>query len=110
MINNANKIRLRFIRVKERAHPSYRTMIEDWLERFEREQEFRRHHLARFERGAPNPWVFDDGSGPLNACVAAIVTASRAGILPADLSRERTLLTSRFEAYEMGLRRRLLHH
>jgi hypothetical protein len=84
-------------------------MIEDWLERLEGEQEFRKYHLARFERRASNPWEFDDGSGPLNACLAAMVAASRAGILPADLRRERKLLTASFNAYERGLRRRLLH-
>lgn len=51
---------------------------------------------------------FDDGSGCLRACVTAMVDASRVGILPADLNRERKLLTTRFNAYASGLRRRLL--
>jgi hypothetical protein len=109
MINCADKIRVRFMKARVGAHPSYWAMIEDWLERLEGEQKFRGHHLARFERGASTPWVFDDGLGPLNACVAAMVAASRSGILPADLGCERKLLTASFKAYERGLRRRILH-
>ncbi|WP_189041735.1 hypothetical protein [Aliidongia dinghuensis] len=83
-------------------------MIDDWQERFAADQSFRRLHLERFERGAADPWVFDDGSGPLEACAAAIVAASRARILPADLGPEGKSLMARIAAYANGLRRRLL--
>jgi hypothetical protein len=110
MINCAEDIRLRFVGVRDRGHASYRAMIDDWLLRTKREQEFRHHHLARFERGASDSSVFDDGAGLPAACLAAMVAASRAGILPADLSRERTLLITSLNAYQTGLNRRLLRH
>ncbi len=47
MIAGAEKIRLRLVAIRERAHASYCMMIEDWLLRIEREQDFRRHHLVR---------------------------------------------------------------
>lgn len=64
MIGGADDVRLRFVRARERAHASYRAMIDDWLSRIEREQEYRRHHLARFERGAADPSIFGRRSGP----------------------------------------------
>jgi hypothetical protein len=108
MIALAEKSRTRFTAVRERSHPDYRAMVDDWLERLRAEQAYRRFHLGRFERGATDGRVFDDGSGPLGACAAAMVSASRAGILPADLDGERKLLTAALHAYVAGLRRRLL--
>jgi hypothetical protein len=108
MIALAETTRTRVATVRERAHPDYGAMVDDWLERLRVEQEYRRFHLGRFERGAADARVFDDGSGPLGACAAAMVSASRTGILPADLDRERKLLTAAIHAYAAGLRRRLL--
>jgi hypothetical protein len=108
MIALAEGARTRFTAVRERAHPDYRAMVDDWLERFRAEQAYRQFHLVRFERGAADGRVFDDGSGSLGACAAAMVSASRAGILPADLDTERKLLTAAIHAYAAGLRRRLL--
>jgi hypothetical protein len=108
MILLAEKARTRFTAVHERAHPDYRAMVDDWLERLRAEQAYRQFHLRRFERGAVDDRVFDDGSGPLGACAAAMVSASRAGILPADLDGERKPLTAAIHAYAAGLRRRLL--
>jgi len=108
MIALAEKAQTRFTAVRERANPDYRAMVDDWLERLRAEQAYRQFHLRRFERGAVDDRVFDDGSGPLGACAAAMVSASRAGILPADLDGERKLLTAAIHAYAAGLRRRLL--
>jgi hypothetical protein len=110
MIDCAEKVRLRFVRVRDGADAGYHTMIDDWLLRIEREQEYRRHHLVRFESGASDSSVFDDGSGLPGACLAAIIAASRVGILPADINRERALLTTSLNVYQAGLRRRLLRH
>jgi hypothetical protein len=96
--------------VRGQAHGDYYQLLDDWLNRLENEQAFRHLHLQRFERGAADPWSFDDGCGSLGACTAAMVNASRAGILPVDLRRERKLLTARFNVYASGLRRRLLRH
>jgi hypothetical protein len=52
--------------------------------------------------------MFDDGSGPIEACAAAMVAASRAGLLPADLSLEKNTLSAKIDNYADGLRRRLL--
>jgi hypothetical protein len=108
MIALADITRTRFSAVRGRAHPEYRAMVDDWLERLRAEQAYRQFHLGRFERGAADSRVFDDGSGPLGACTAAMVSASRVGILPADLDAERKLLTAAIHAYAAGLRRRLL--
>ena len=83
-------------------------MVDHWLERLHAEQAYRQFHLGRFERGAADGRVFDDGSGPLGACAAAMLSTLRAGILPADLDAERKLLTAAIHAYAAGLRRRLL--
>jgi hypothetical protein len=108
MIALADITRTRFSAVRERAHPEYRAMVDDWLERLRAEQAYRQFHLERFERGAADGRVFDDGSGPLGASAASMVSASRAGILAADLDTERKLLTAAIHAYATGLRRRLL--
>lgn len=110
MISLAERREKRLLAVRERAHPENSALIDDWLRRLAAEQQYRQYHLERFERGTENPWVFDDGSGPLGACAAAMLAASRAGILPADLSQERKRLTARISDYTSGLRRRLLHH
>jgi hypothetical protein len=110
MIARSDNIQGRFAAVRERAHADYHQMIDDWLNRLADEQDFRRLHLQRYERGAADPWSFDDESGPLGACAVAMVDASRAGTVPVDLSREHKLLTARVEAYCTGLRRRLLRH
>jgi hypothetical protein len=110
MIERADKTRERFAAVRGQAHGDYYQLLDDWLNRLENEQAFRHLHLQRFERGAADPWSFDDGCGSLGACTAAMVNASRAGILPVDLRRERKLLTARFNVYASGLRRRLLRH
>lgn len=108
MLNQAQKAEERIAAARERSRPEYRAMFDDWQERLATEQGFRRLHLERFTRGASDPWVFDDGSGPLEACAAAMVAASRAGILPADLRRERKSLSAAIGDYSNGLRRRLL--
>lgn len=108
MVALAEKTRTRFTAIRERASPDYRAMVDDWLERLRVEQEYRQFYLGRFERGAVDTRVFDNGSGPLSGCAAAMVSASRAGILPADLDGERKLLTAAVHAYATGLRRRLL--
>lgn len=108
MIALGEGTRSRFTAVRERANPEYRTMIDDWLARLSAEQGYRQFHLGRFERGAVDDRMFEDGSGPLGAGVAAMVSASRAGILPGDLDTERKLLTAAINAYAAGLRRRLL--
>ncbi len=108
MIALAEKTRTRFTTARERANPDYRGMVDDWLERLRVEQEYRQFHLRRFERGAVDAGVFDGGSGPLDACATAMLSTSRAGILPADLDVERKLLTAAIHAYAAGLRRRLL--
>jgi hypothetical protein len=105
MIALAEGARTRFTAVRECAHPDYRAMVDDWLERFRAEQAYRQFHLGRFERSAADGRVFDDGSGPLGACAVAMLSTSRAGILPAA---ERKLLTAAIHAYAGGLRRRLL--
>jgi hypothetical protein len=108
MIALADITRTRFTAVRERAHPDYRAMIDDWLERLCTEQAYRQFHLERFERGAADGCAFDDGSGPLGTGAAAMLSTSRAGILPADLDAERKLLTTAIHVYAAGLRRRLL--
>jgi hypothetical protein len=108
MVSLADAVKRRFLAARERAQPDYFGMIDGWLERIEVEQNYRRFHLARFERGTVDPWIFEDGSGPLGACASAMLATSRAGILPADLSVERKLLTSSLNEYANGLRRRLL--
>lgn len=110
MTNLADTTEKRFLAVREHAHPENLDMIDDWLRRLAAEQKYRHFHLERFERGTANPWVFDDGSGPLGACVAAMLAAPRVGILPGDLSQERKQLTARIDDYTGGLRRRLLSH
>jgi hypothetical protein len=108
MISLANAVKRRFLAARERAQPDYFGMIDDWLDRIEAEQNYRRFHLVRFERGIADPWIFEDGSGPLGACASAMLATSRAGILPGDLSVERKLLASSLNEYVNGLRRRLL--
>lgn len=108
MMSRAEKAGVRIVAARERSHPEYRAMFDDWQERLDAEQGFRRLHLERFRRGATDPWAFDDGSGPLEACAAAMVAASRAGLLPADVSSERKTLSARIADYAAGLRRRLL--
>jgi len=108
MIALAEKTQTRFTAVRERTNPDYRAVVDDWLKRLRAEQAYRQFHRGRFERGADDDRAFDDGSGPLGACAAAMVSASRSGILPADLDIERKLLTSAISAYAGGLRRRLL--
>lgn len=108
MLSRAQKAEERIAVARERSHPDYRAMFDDWQDRLATEQGFRRLHLTRFTRGASDPWVFDEGSGPLDAGVAAMVAASRAGLLPADLSHEKKTLSARIADYANGLRRRLL--
>jgi hypothetical protein len=108
MIGLAATTERRFAAARDQAHRENRGMVEDWLNRVAAEQRHRQFHLDRFERGATNPWVFEDGSGPLDTCAAAMVAASRAGIFPADLIPERRLLIGRIGDYTAGLRRRLL--
>ena len=108
MIRRADKTGERISRARERAHPEYRSVFDDWQERLATEQGFRQLHLNRFTRGGSDMAVFDDGKGPLDACAAAMVAASRAGILPADLSREKKSLTAAVTGYAAGLGRRLL--
>jgi hypothetical protein len=108
MIRRADKTGERISAARERAHPEFRSLFDDWQERLAAEQSFRRLHLDRFTRGSSDSAVFDDGKGPLDACAAAMVAASRAGILPADLSREKRSLTAGVARYAEGLRRRLL--
>jgi hypothetical protein len=108
MISRAEEAGVRIVAARERSHPEYRAMFDDWQERLDAEQGFRRLHLERFRRAATDPWAFDDGSGPLGACAAAMVAASRAGLLPADVSIERETLSARIADYAAGLRRRLL--
>lgn len=108
MIDRADRAAVRIAAARERTHPDYRAMFDDWQERLATEQGYRRLHMDRFTRGASDPSVFDDGSGPLDACAAAMVAASRAGILPADLVLERKSLVAAIVAYAAGLRRRLL--
>lgn len=108
MLSQAQTAEERIAAARERSHPGYQVMFDDWRERLATEQGFRRLHLERFTRGVSDPWSFDDGSGPLEACAAAMVAASRAGLLPADLSPEKKTLTTRIADYAAGLRRRLL--
>jgi hypothetical protein len=80
------------------------------LSRLHTEQEFRKFHRARFERGITDPSAFDGGTEPLDACVGAMISSSRVGIVPCDLEPERKLLTAAINDYAIGLRRRLLRH
>lgn len=108
MIRRADKAGERISAARERAHPEFQSIFDDWQERLASEQNFRRLHLDRFTRGSSDVAVFDDGKGPLDACAGAMVAASRAGILPADLSREKKSLIAAVAGYANGLRRRLL--
>ena len=108
MIHRADKTGERISAARERAHPEFRSIFDNWQERLSTEQSFRRLHLDRFMRGSSDTAVFDDGKGPLDTCAAAMVAASRAGIFPADLSREKKSLTAAVAGYANGLRRRLL--
>ena len=108
MIALAETTRSRFAAARGRAHPDYSAMIDDWLRRLATEQEFRRLHLRRFERCRDDASEFDDRSAPVNACAVAMLFASRAGILPADVAAERRTLVAAVGAFAAGLRRRLL--
>jgi hypothetical protein len=108
MMSQAQKAEERIAAARERSHPGYQVMFDDWRERLATEQGFRRLHLEQFTRGTSDPWAFDDGRGPLEVCAAAMVAASRSGLLPADLSPEKKTLIARIADYAAGLRRRLL--
>jgi len=108
MTVRAERINQRLVAARDRSHPEYHVAIDDWLDRLAAEQSFRRLHLERFAKGVEDPWRFDEGSGPLDGCAAAMVAASRAGLLPADLVPEKKSLTAAVTDYASGLRRRLL--
>lgn len=108
MINRADKTATRVASARSRTAPEYVGLFDDWLARLSAEQEFRRLHLHRFNRGAADPSAFDDGSGPLGAAAAAMFAASCAGLLPADLSNEAKVLKASVASYAAGLRRRLV--
>ena len=110
MIDLADKTAIRMASARSRATPEYVGLFDDWQERLSTEQEFRRLHLRRFNRGAADPQAFDDGSGPLSAPAAAMFAASSAGLLPADLSNEAKMLRATVVSYAAGLRRRLLSY
>lgn len=108
MIARADRMSERLAAARDRSHPDYRVVIDVWRERLEAEQAFRRMHLEKFAKGVNDPWRFDEGSGPLDGCAAAMVAASRAGLFPADLAPEKRSLIAAVKAYAAGLRRRLL--
>lgn len=109
MILQAEKPILRIARY-DNAHNDYVALFNDWRARLEAEQNYRRFYLDKFIRATSEPWIFNSGSGPLEACILAMITAAKAGILPADLVAERKFLVTCINNYTMGLKRNLLFH
>lgn len=107
MLDQAGRADPRFKAARERAGADWTPMIDDWLDRLEAEQAYRLHARARFDRAAMGEDVFD-GETPLERAGAAMLAASRAGILPEDLAAERGALLVATEGYALGLKRRLL--
>ena len=83
-------------------------MMEDWLERLDAEQAYRHLHMTRFRRATDARDALGGERGALGAAGAAMLAASRAGLLPSDLPGERKALVAAAEAYYSGIRRRLL--
>jgi len=108
MVDQAAGAGARFRRARERAGEAWAPAVDDWLERLEIEQAYRRLCRRRFEGAMRDPSELGGGSGPLEAARVAMLAASRAGLLPADMAAERTRITAAAEAYASGLRRRLL--
>lgn len=110
MIEQAELSGLRFRNAREQAEPAWRTIIDDWLDRLEAEQAYRRLHQRRFERGADDVRHLGGEDDFLDKARYAMVLASRVGILPADLHAECKQISTAAEKYAVGLRRRLLIH
>lgn len=108
MIIRAARSDDRFMAARSGAHPDYTPMFDDWQQRLASEQDFRTMHMERFIRGAQDPSIFGEGNGLLSACAAAMFAASKAGLLPADLTYQRKSLANCIDRYVVGLRRRLL--
>ena len=108
MVNQAAEAGFRFRRARERASEAWAPVVDDWLDRLEAEQAYRRLHQRRFERAAHEPGLLGEGGGALEAARAAMLAASRAGLLPSDVQAEQLQITKAAQAYAGGLKRRLL--
>lgn len=108
MVEQATAAGDRFRAARERAGAAWAPLMDDWLGRLEAEQAYRNLLRHRFERAVLDLGALGGEPGPLGTAGAAMLTASRAGILPSDLPSERKALVAAAEAYGRGLRRRLL--
>ena len=108
MLDQAAEAGVRFAAARARAGAGWTPLMDDWLDRLEAEQAYRRLHQGRFERAVSDLRALGEAEGPLETAGGAMLAASRAGLLPSDLSAERRELVAAAEAYSGGLRRRLL--
>lgn len=108
MVAQAAAAGVRFRAARARAGAAWTPLMDDWLRRLDAEQAYRQLHHHRFERAQTKTGVFGGGAGPQEAAVAAMVAASRVGLLPSDLPVERKALVDAAGVYSRGLRRRLL--
>ncbi len=108
MMDQAAASGRRFRSARARAEAAWVPLIDDWLQRLEAEQAYRRLHQKRFERATSDLNALGGRMGLQGAASAALLAASRAGLLPSDLSSERKVLLAAAETYSRGLQRRLL--
>jgi hypothetical protein len=103
MLERAERIGSRLLAQSEGAHQDWKFLFDDWARRLEKEQATRRFYLARFQQGITEPWVFRERGSISDACANAIVVASRAGVLTADLVKEKQALSDALMRYQSAL-------